>query len=100
MSPIRLPGTWKVATKTTALSRRLIPLGESLMIARTSPLWNAVIDGFGNHDPGKGRIAGMRPIWDTLHPGRPWAVKYPARPEAPDAISLGVVEHLRARYQV
>jgi len=32
-----------------------IPLGESLLIERTKPLWNIVIDGFGNHDPGSGR---------------------------------------------
>ena len=27
-----------------------IPLGESLMIAKFSPLWNSLLDGFGNHD--------------------------------------------------
>ena len=32
-----------------------IPLGESLLIGRFSPVWNAIIDGFGNHDPGSGR---------------------------------------------
>jgi hypothetical protein len=51
------------------------PLGESLMIQRNRPLWNAVVDGFGNHDPGAGRHMGARPSWDTLHPGRPWAAK-------------------------
>jgi hypothetical protein len=77
-----------------------IPLGESLLIARTSPVWNAVIDGFGNHDPGKGRINGLRPMWDTLHPGRSWAEKYPARADTADSIALGATEHLRARLQV
>lgn len=52
-----------------------IPLGESLLIQRHRPLWNAVVDGFGNHDPGAGRHMGARPSWDTLHPGRPWAIK-------------------------
>lgn len=32
-----------------------IPLGEALLIEQFSPLWNRVLDGFGNHDPGKGR---------------------------------------------
>ena len=32
-----------------------IPLGESLLIEKLSPLWNETIDGFGNHDPG-GRL--------------------------------------------
>ena len=52
-----------------------IPLAESMMIERFKPVWNRVLDGFGNHDPGKGRHQGMRPPWDCLHPGRPWADK-------------------------
>ena len=50
-----------------------IPLGESLLIEMLSPVWNALIDGFGNHDPGKGRYNQQRSAWDVLHPGRPWA---------------------------
>jgi len=52
-----------------------IPLGENLLIEMFSPLWNIVIDGFGNHDPGAGRYEGERPAWDVMHPGRPWALK-------------------------
>ena len=52
-----------------------IPLGESLLINKFSPVWNQALDGFGNHDPGKGRYGGQRPPWDVLHPGRPWAAK-------------------------
>ena len=33
-----------------------IPLGEALLIERFSPIWNQLIDGFGNHTPGKGRL--------------------------------------------
>lgn len=50
-----------------------IPLAESLMIARFSPVWNRVLDGFGNHDPGRGRYSGKMPFWDCVHPGRSWA---------------------------
>lgn len=50
-----------------------IPLGESLLISHYRPLWNAVVDGFGNHAPGSGRAAGKKPMWDVLHPGRAWA---------------------------
>lgn len=50
-----------------------IPLGESLLIQYYRPIWNSLIDGFGNHDPGAGRHQGARPAWDTLHPGRTWA---------------------------
>ena len=50
-----------------------IPLGESLLIDRYCPVWNKVIDGFGNHDPGSGRHKQQRSPWDVIHPGRPWA---------------------------
>ena len=50
-----------------------IPLGESLLINRFAPIWNRLIDGFGNHDPGSGRYNQARSRWDVLHPGRPWA---------------------------
>lgn len=50
-----------------------IPLGESLLIDTFSSVWNKVIDGFGNHDPGSGRHSQQRSAWDVLHPGRPWA---------------------------
>jgi hypothetical protein len=63
-----------------------IPLGESLLIAKFDPLWNKLIDGFGNHDPGKGRHAGLRPRWDVLHPGRPWAERCQPRDETAEQI--------------
>lgn len=52
-----------------------IPLAESLLIEMLSPVWNVLIDGFGNHDPGKGRYNQQRSAWDVLHRGRPWAEK-------------------------
>lgn len=52
-----------------------IPLAESLLIEMYLPLWNRKIDGFGNHDPGKGRYNQQKSPWDTIHPGRPWADK-------------------------
>jgi hypothetical protein len=50
-----------------------IPLGESLLIEKFAPVWNSLIEGFGNHDPGRGRYNSQRPLWDMVHPGRPWA---------------------------
>jgi Eco29kI restriction endonuclease len=32
-----------------------IPLAEAMLIDLFNPVWNKLIDGFGNHDPGKGR---------------------------------------------
>jgi len=73
-----------------------IPLGESLMIAKFSPLWNLVVEGFGNHDPGSGRYNGLRPRWDTLHPGRSWAMKCKEREESPADIAREVGSYLAA----
>ena len=58
-----------------------IPLGESLLIEMFNPIWNRLLDGFGNHDPGRGRHQGKMPAWDVLHPGRVWAEKLqPGKP--------------------
>jgi hypothetical protein len=50
----------------------IVPI-EATLIRKYRPLWNSVVDGFGNHDPGKGRYNQARSEWDVLHPGRPWA---------------------------
>jgi hypothetical protein len=73
-----------------------IPLGESLLIAKFDPLWNKLIDGFGNHDPGKGRHAGLRPRWDVLHPGRPWAERCQPRDESAEQIIREARDYLRS----
>jgi hypothetical protein len=73
-----------------------IPLGESLLIAQFDPLWNKLIDGFGNHNPGRGRHAGLRPRWDVLHPGRPWAEKCKPRAETVEQIANDAREYLRS----
>jgi hypothetical protein len=72
-----------------------IPLGESLVITRFTPLWNSLIDGFGNHNPGKGRHAGMRPRWDVLHPGRTWATSLAERPETQEQIAQEASTYLQ-----
>jgi hypothetical protein len=77
-----------------------IALGESAMIRRHQPVWNARIDGFGNHAPGRGRAKGARPQWDTLHPGRSWAKELaPAACDA-DQLERAVKEYLDARLRI
>ncbi len=71
-----------------------IPLAESLLITRFAPLWNLQVKGVGNHDPGRGRRAGKRSRWDTLHPGRPWAVYFAERAETAEQIGAEVIAHL------
>lgn len=72
-----------------------IPLGESLLIAKFSPLWNQFLDGFGNHDPGSGRYNQFRSRWDTFHSGRSWALKCRERPETAKQIGSEVKAFLR-----
>ena len=54
-----------------------IPLAEAVLIDVFRPVWNKLVDGFGNHDPGKGRYNQQRSPWDTLHRGRTWADRLP-----------------------
>lgn len=56
--------------------RSLIATVEAAIIRRYRPLWNSVIDGFGNHDPGINRYGQILAGWDTLHPGRSWEKKW------------------------
>jgi hypothetical protein len=72
-----------------------IPLGESLLIAKFNPLWNKLIDGFGNHNPGSGRHAGLRPRWDVIHPGRSWANRCKPRNESAEQIMTEASDYLR-----
>lgn len=50
----------------------IVPV-EAELIRKYTPLWNTVVDGFGNHDPGSGRYNQAKSEWDMLHPGRNWA---------------------------
>ncbi len=71
-----------------------IPLAESLLIQMFSPLWNKYLDGFGNHDPGRGRYQQQRSPWDTLHPGRPWAKKLKTNSSNVDSIQAMVRSYI------
>lgn len=55
-----------------------ISLAERFLIEHYRPIWNTIVDGFGNHDPGGGRVNMKKPRWDILHPGRPWAKRLKA----------------------
>ena len=73
-----------------------IPLAEQLLITHFAPVWNRIMDGFGNHDPGAGRHQGLRPRWDVLHPGRPWATRLRPRNETAEDIGREVEQYLAA----
>lgn len=63
-----------------------IPLGESLLIRQTLPLWSSELDGFGIHKPGKGRDAQALSDWDIIHPGRKLAEGLPRKVAKSDII--------------
>lgn len=74
-----------------------LELAENMMITRFAPIWNTLIDGFGNNDPGSGRYAQLVSRWDVLHPGRSWADRCARRPETSETIAREVADHLRSR---
>jgi hypothetical protein len=68
---------------------------EAALIRNYLPLWNSVVDGFGNHDPGKGRYEQAKSAWDVLHPGRKWADKCLGEPFPADVIVASISSHLQ-----
>jgi hypothetical protein len=63
-----------------------IGLAERLAIRRYLPIWNTLIDGFGNHDPGGRRATQYKSDWDVIHPGRRWAKKLAIGPTTTEQI--------------
>ncbi len=80
-----------------SVDNTFVALGENGLINKFVPLWNALIDGFGNHAPGGNRGTSIRSRWDTLHPGRSWARDLQDRSETAQTIADDASEYLRAR---
>jgi hypothetical protein len=74
-----------------------IPLGENLLIERFKPLWNVLIEGFGIHDPGAGRMRQVRSKWDTLHPGRAFAMDLPPNPRTSEELERTIADFFAGR---
>jgi len=77
-----------------------IPLAESMLIEMFSPVWNKLLDGFGNHDPERGRHNQQMSHWDTLHPGRSWAIKLKPNTSAPDQIAKKIFDFFENKNKV
>lgn len=67
---------------------------EADLIRTYRPLWNSVVDGFGNHDPGAGRHKQARSEWDVLHPGRTWADRLTGESPKLEAVVAKIQKHL------
>jgi hypothetical protein len=67
---------------------------EAALIKLHRPLWNTTLDGFGNHDPGRGRYQQARSDWDVIHPGRAWAEKCQGIVNDRDTILKRIEAHL------
>ncbi len=67
---------------------------EAALIKLNRPLWNTSIDGFGNHDPGKGRYEQAKSHWDVIHKGRAWADKCNGVPTSEAVILSNIKSHL------
>jgi len=76
-----------------------IPLAESLLIEKFAPLWNRVLDGFGNHAPGKGRTNQQMSQWDTVHPGRTWTAKLKPNSNSREALVKQAEDFIARQYQ-
>lgn len=68
----------------------LIGTVEASLIRKYKPIWNTLIDGFGNHDPGSGRYQQARSDWDVCHPGRAWAEKCQGTPNSKDSLLASI----------
>ncbi|MBK8184057.1 MAG: Eco29kI family restriction endonuclease [Candidatus Competibacteraceae bacterium] len=71
-----------------------IPLGENMVIETFRPIWNGVIDGFGNKDPGNRRVAQYLSSWDALHPGRLFARKLAAGFTTPESVRAKLANYV------
>lgn len=67
---------------------------ETHLIKRFTPIWNTYVDGFGIHDPGKGRLEQSHSEWDSIHPGRSFLKKMKGSSLATEPITSKIAEVL------
>jgi len=70
-----------------------VRMAERMLISWYRPVWNVVVDGFGNNDPGGRRATQYRSPWDILHPGRPWVEKLAMGDVTEQAVLKAVADH-------
>jgi Eco29kI restriction endonuclease len=73
-----------------------VPMAENLMIQAYRPVWNLIIGGFGNNDPGGRRYDQDRFRQDIRHLGRYWASRLADPPHTFDELRYHLAAHLDA----
>jgi hypothetical protein len=76
---------------------QLISTVEAALVRLYKPIWNTLVDGFGNHDPGSGRYNQAKSDWDVIHPGRPWAAKCLGQSSSNDEIERKIADFFGIR---
>ena len=81
-------------------SSDMINTVEAALIKLHRPLWNSALDGFGNHDPGRGRYEQAKSDWDVTHNGRTFADKCKGKAREERAILENIERHFRIIYAI
>lgn len=69
---------------------------EAHLVNKYRPTWNSCIEGFANHNPGKGRSKQAPSEWDVVHPGRNWAKKLKGYPKNKKSIRKKLQKYMEA----
>lgn len=77
------------------LPQMFVDFAETALIKEYQPLWNIVLPGFGNNDPGKGRRGQAPSAWDIIHPGRGWVSEHPVPESTEHSLRDKVLAHAR-----
>lgn len=73
----------------------LVGAFESILIEQHQPLWNSIITGFGNKNPGSNRTQGNKSNWDVLHPGRVWAENRQVQLYQAATVNYYICQHIK-----
>lgn len=68
---------------------------ERALIKMYAPLWNLVLHGFGNKHPGAGRDGQRKSPFDSLHPGRTFALSLPQGIASDAELCAEIEAHVR-----
>lgn len=71
-----------------------------MVIERFKPVWNCLLEDFGNHAPGRGRNSMMTPSWDWFHPGRAWAANLQPFTKPKEQLDAEIREYLIKHFEL